>query len=244
MRRIRRKRRYTWMPTLGGLESAGDASYNTSYFNAAITADAPSKGANNLYVTPIIPDYTLWQTGNSPTGPSLRDTTEGQDWLLKRIVGKLHIGVAQFAAAPLATTPTIIKVAAAFFVARADDADPNIPDLNNDEIDPLGTKNVRQPWIWRRNWVLMNGLSGTAPQFQTISEVNNNGFSVADGPHIDSKVSRRIRREERLWFVINAYGYNNMFDTFATYDERGDVQFSLDYRVLGAMRRSNNRSTF
>lgn len=237
------------MPTLGGSESSGDNSYLTSYFASAIAVDAPSKGPNDLYVTPIVPDATQFVGGSEATGPSLRDLTEGQDWLLKRIVGKLHCAPLQndYGGVSTPNSPAFIKVAAAFFVARADENSPDVPDvIEVEEIDPLGTKNVRQPWIWRRNWILMNGLQ-SAPMVEgprPIVEVNNQGFSVADGPHIDSKVARRIRREERLWFVINAYGYDDFVGTQSSYTNPGTLQFSLDYRILGAMRRSTNRSTF
>lgn len=243
----RRKRRFTWMPTLGGIAGLPDGThYNTTSFGADIEAHSAALGPTDLYVTPIIPDFTQYQlaAGNDNTFPSLRDQTEGQDWALERIVGKLHVAVQQQTSAIVGITPRIIKVTAGFFVARADDENQEVPDGNNVEIDPAGVINVRQPWIWRRNWTLSNTLAASAG-IDYIMEVNNANTSALDGPHIDAKSKRRIRREERLWFAIVAYGYETLgFAPTTDYSQPGIVGFTLDYRVLGQMRRSSNRSVF
>jgi len=236
------------MPTLGGISTGGDGDKEyTTYFASEVTAQPPWAGAQDLYVTPIVPDYTqvVLSDLQPEDAPSLRDATEGQDWLLKRIVGKLHIAAGQLVPGALETTPKVLRVAAGFFVGRASEVSPDVPDMSNFEIDPFGLNNVRQPWIWRRNWWLFNGLAPDTAQSGIIGEVNNNLFSALDGPNIDSKVARRIRKEERLWFTLNAYGSDD-FTRFpgVVYTNPGLVQFSLDYRILGAMRKSSSRSTF
>lgn len=253
----RRKQKYTWLPTLGGLTTDGNptpSTYGTSYFSGVVQVNTAALGPTDLYVTPIVPDASFFVDEASEQGLSLRDLTEGQDWLLKRIVGKLFINIP-----PIVTTvgqnPYIFTVGAGFFVGRADDTNPNIPDTNNAEIDPLGSRNIRQPWIWRRTWLLRNsgappptvpmGGWGVADSWLAGANVYLNGGSEKDGPHIDSKIARRIRREERLWFVLNAYGKNAVSnDIQVEYAGTSPVEFTLDYRILGQMRRSTNKSTF
>lgn len=256
MRRIRqvrafrgkRRKKYTWLPTLGGQDNAGDNFYDTNYFASEIevntSTQALSNGGNDIYVTPLVPDKTFFGLTADESEATMRDLTEGQDWLLKRIVGNLCIAVGQVVPDMGQTTPKIFKIAAGFFVASGITDIPNTPWT---EWDPLSTKNVRQPWIWRRNWCLMNGLS--EPSQSTpgpILEVNNQqNDGGTNGQTLDSKVARRIRREERLFFVLQAYGYDDLGGRQpSSYSTPGVVQFNLDYRVLGAMRRSNNKSVF
>lgn len=250
-RGFRRKRqKYTWLPTLGGLASVEGSTYGISYFSGVVETQVANQGPTDLYVTPIVPDATSFVDETSEQGLTLRDLTEGQDWILKRIVGKVWVSVPALVKT-IDTSPYIITAAAGFFVGPADDANENVPLANNAEIDPLNSRNVRQPWIWRRSWVLRN--SGQPVPTLGFPETwipgSNNALGALgseDGPHIDSKVARRIRRKERLWFVFNAYGKNKLSDDNdpGVYTTPAPVEFSLDYRILGAMRRSSNKSTF
>lgn len=242
--RRRRGSRYTWLPTLGGIKDNGSGSrYGTSYFGGDIAVDSAAFGSTDLYVTPIVPDATVFPDGSGAGGETLRDFTEGQDWLCKRVVGKLSVGAAQIASG---LTPPYIIVGAGIFAGRADDQNQNIPDTNNDEIDPLGSENVRQPWMWRRTFLLTNASSTFASEFYW-THLDNGSFGVlADTQTVDTKgVSRRIRREQRLWFVLNAYGMSNFEATNdSTWLTKGHIHFLFDYRVLGAMRKSQNKSVF
>lgn len=237
------------MPTLGGISTSGGSSYGLSYFSGVIETDGGALGPTDLYVTPIVPDASFFTDAASEQGLSLRDLTEGQDWLLKRIVGKIVVNVPAVVRT-IDQAPYIFTVGAGFFVGRADDNNPNVPDTNNAEIDPLGSQNIRQPWIWRRTWVLRNSSQPVPtlgfPETWLPGSNVSSGFTAAeDGPNIDSKIARRIRREERLWFVVNAYGKDKLSDdTAGGYAATGICEFSLDYRVLGQMRRSTNKSTF
>lgn len=255
MGRIRRRRtKYTWMPTLGGESAGGDNKYGVSYFGDTVTADWAGLGPTDLYVTPLVPDITLFPDGASGAEvndqPTLRDFTEGQDWLLKRIVGRIFVAP-EFISATDATTPPWVMVGAGFFVMRARDDMQNIPDATNKEIDPLGSENIRQPWLWRRTWLLrVNGVTSTGGNPTYDGPTFNYLGSVAEGSTIDSKVARRIRREERLFFALNCYGGRGpdvdagAQGTGEGFTTPANVAFNLDYRILGAMRRSNNRSVF
>lgn len=236
------------MPTLGGVLSAspsGVGDYGSIPFGSTVITSIDRTGAP--YVTPIVPDETFFPDQTASAQSTLRDFTEGQDWFLKRIVGKLFVDQQQ---APPgdegATNWKNIFFAAAFFVARAHEENPNVPDLDSDEFDPIGSQNVRQPWIWRRTWMLGNntGIDNTTESEFFFPQGNWQYGSALDGPHIDAKTARRIRREERLWFTCRSVGFINTLSDPRTVDEPVFQTFVLDYRILGAMRKSTNRSTF
>jgi len=246
--RKRRKTRYTWMPALGGTVNSGEsAKGNTGFgFLQTIANDAT---AFNSTVISLVPDETFLPDQANTNQVSLRDFTEGQDWLLKRIVGKCVVGVERTRQVVTETTSWAnVTCCAAFFVARAQDDNQELPDLTIDEYDPLESQNVRQPWIWRRTWVLSDG--GVADNTRTnllpaFFSDNIQYTNAMDGPHIDAKTARRIRREERLWFVFSAVPFTHAADDGgAVSASTMRLSVNVDYRILGTLRKSNNRSTF
>jgi len=247
--RRRKRAKYTWMPTLGGVSTSGDTSRGTAAFGQIIDVDSDT-AVRNGFVTSLVPDETFQPDAAQTEQVSLRDFTEGQDWFLKRIVGKVWVGVAQ-------SIPSVQDqvswrncwVTAAFFVAKAKDTNPEVPDLDFDEYDPQESQNVRQPWIWRRSWLLTDfGVTPNTHRQYSYPSSNtlNTGSGQMDGPHVDAKTARRIRREERLWFVAAAYGFSGAVLDFGgvVSDSQLQIAVNVDYRILGQMRRSTNRSTF
>lgn len=238
------------MPTLGGTIDIGDSGRGTTVFGFPLPVNSDTADRSTL-VTSLVPDETFFPDETTAASNTLRDFTEGQDWFLKRIVGKVWVGVSQ--SSPV-VTPAVswisCVIGCAFFVARAKDDDPESPDLEEKEYDPLDSQNVRQPWIWRRTWLLTDfGVAPAAglPQYRIWPSSNmlNTGGGVLDGPHLDAKTARRIRREERLWFVASTFGFNHFVDEGGTVSGSQMVcTVNVDYRILGQMRKSNNRSTF
>lgn len=232
------------MPTLGSTKAGEGEAWGSTAFGFRV--NMPQK--NYVFATPfvisLVPDETRQPDQAQTDQVSLRDFTEGQDWFLKRLVGKCTIRTFKSTAG---TTWRNAMIAAAFFVAKAQDDDQEQPDLQPDEYDPLNSQNVRQPWIWRRTWQLSVG-SQTFSTFTAAAYPNMNQFGpgVLDGPHIDAKTARRIRREERLWFCVNATGYDDEFGNNVDngVDGSSGIFGELDYRILGQMRKSTNRSTF
>lgn len=234
------------MPTLGGVTELGESATGQTAFGFQNTANNNNALQSTPTVISLVPDETFQPDAAGVNQVSLRDFTEGQDWFLKRIVGKCTIRTFRGASG---TSWHNLFIAAAFFVARAQDDNQELPDLTVDEYDPLNSQNVRQPWIWRRTWQLSTGAPQIDPGVITAPPPNMNQFGpgLLDGPHIDAKTARRIRREERLWFVINCSGFDIELgvgrDLGAGAGSTG-IFGELDYRVLSQMRRSTNRSTF
>lgn len=263
--RFSRKRRVsqgTWFPNNGVFWSDGESQ---SYWDSSIT-DVTPETPNAIWLGPAVsvysvtPDYTQSGVGIQATQvnarPSLRDFTEGQDWLCKRIVGKLFLG----------TTPTLgldswsdteywprLRVAAGFFVARALDDDQASPDLTAEEIDPFGGLNIQNSWMWRRTWVLDNpnatyplNTGGAEAILLGLGTISNRDFDMESGPHFDVKSRRRIKREERLWFTIAAQGMGIIPDNSVTAASNLQTRctFNLDYRIFGKMMKGKPSPTF
>lgn len=255
--RRRRRSKYTWFPTLGTVftttppeedpVSYHDAGFliPRTYVPGSLTTGATPTNGVATYTFPIVPDFTAETTfAASGNDFSLRDRVEGQDWLLKRLVGKIFLTTGQ-----LQTNTTgwdAVRITAGFFVARAEDDQQNQVDLFEEEFNTMAADNVQDPWIWRRSWMLSSRVT-TTPNSGFAGNNTILGAGIFDGPHIDSKVARRITREHRLWFVVNAAGFDVDGDPAggrAAETENPFISGWLDLRVLGTMRRGKNKSSF
>lgn len=184
------------------------------------------------------------------------DLGEMVEWgyRLRRIVGKLFIGV-DTPIQDFGAGLSALLVTAGFMVRRVD-AQTGLPEATGSESNPSSLGNVRDPWIWRRSWILRNSsfpdpgpidVAGTTVPTNTVIGPNPDArilaqypsstagyHSVADGPHIDAKTARIIGPEERLILNIS-------FTTMPRDDVNPtdwDVVTVLDYRVLGSLRSS------
>lgn len=237
--RRRRRSRGTWLPTLGTqLSEDGDA-FNVTGLHGSIPitlgTDAPLINGAVLPVTFDVPH-------EDPTaGDSLADIV-GSEYLLKRIVGKCFVSFD-----PAGTDDFDgCLVSCGFFVARAESlsqagspAEPiGVQNLSAIEwaatYNPLSQETMREPWIWRRTWIL--GLSQYPP---------NNALygSVMDGPHIDAKTTRRISNDDRLWFAIGAIPMPLNLPG-AEGSPTNNVFYDIDYRLFGSLRKAKTHGAF
>lgn len=265
MRRTRKRARYTWLPTVGTASPNPENDDNSS--GRSFSLDIPPDGSSNVLIgtltfdEPQEGDKLLQAT--SPLGTIL-----GNEYFLKRIVGKIFImhqgGINGEGNDP--SLPSAALVGVGFFVARANDqqqgADSPIGSATQSErqenYSPLSEDAIREPWIWRRTWILGNPLiranreglafSGVTAQEATIGSQGaffpptTAGYgSVADGPHIDAKTARRIKQDERLFFVIATRIWDQ--GTIPV-DNTGLLRGYLDFRLLGALRKARQGSAF
>lgn len=255
--RRRRRSKFTWFPVFGTqINGDLDTSYRTVSSRieglkpSSDSSIIPSFGNGTLLCQAVLPDQTFElgaQGGGVVDQVSLRDYVEGQDWALKRIVGKAHLGITAGTASPtFGAQWANVLVTLGFFIGRSQDDNQGAPDFQDDEVDPQNADNVRQPWIWRRTWLLQDPNNSGAFELAGDWPHSTAGYGdMASGGHIDSKVSRRIRREERLWMAISAVGADptNTVVTGAQ-GTQPSIFGQVDIRILGAMRKSRNASTF
>lgn len=244
MRRIRRRRpRVAWFPTFGGarIPEAQSSPFPGIEFELDVDTSLPN---GDVFVDAVPLTFDTSQSAveaqGSPTDKTLRDIVQGNEWRLRRIVGKCFLNCAGYTQGD--TVATLADVALGFIVCKT--YDDGVPITDFTEVNPLSQESMEDPWIWRRRWLLSaNGdLVNTA---QLTADVTNNaaywGYpasnvrygSVLDGPHIDAKSNRTIHRSERLFAVLAARKFNNGGAiNYRDFVVRG----LLDYRLLGSLK--------
>lgn len=264
----RRRTRGTWFPSLG--TASGDVEgFNIS--GRRFGFDLANDGGCTVVISPVTFDQPV--EGELGTDAHISDIL-GQEYVLQRIVGKFFINRLQAFKEDIgglqADSGIAVLAGAGFFVARAQDIDTgdaeqpigsNTPAERNDNYNPLDVDCIREPWIWRRTWILGSALQADSfaagqPGAPFASSTQMSGTrigaffpassalyqSVADGPHIDSKVKRRVRQDERLFFVVAAALYppaDRALENTTT-----SITAYLDYRMFGSLRKAQNKSSF
>lgn len=256
--RRRRRQRGTWLPTIGS-----EIAEEVNASGREIIALQPGTGEIATIITELTFDEDQGGDDVQTQDTSLADII-GSEYLLRRIVGKIFLHREQISSNGVDDGPAYLA-GAGFFVARQNDpssgggAQQPIGSASlierNDNYSPLEEDTIREPWIWRRTWILgaagANKASvGTGPQLFVSSTRDAAGVypastalygSVADGPHIDSRVKRRVSNDNRLWFAVSATAFplgtefNNTTGRLAGY---------LDYRLFGSLRKARGSSAF
>lgn len=265
--RMRRRRRakYTWFPVIG---TAGPSETDDDFSQLIATVNIAPDGATAVAINPLIPDVPMEGDTIDAGAPGQLVQALGQEYVVKRIVGKCFLGVQTPADDPPTTIfPKSFLIGVGIFVARANDADSgggaNQPigsatlDERQDNYSPLSVDPIREPWMFRRVWILNSGRSADGfvggQQFFNAGNIGNASdnrqfASALDGPHFDVKSARRVRTDERLWLVLAARTLDQEFQVggFPKPNQIAPeaVGMVFDYRVLGALRKAQNRSNF
>lgn len=268
--RGRRKRRFrgTWLPNLGtqsAIAGAWQSLGRTITMAAYNGTDRSGVGA----VIPLV--YDTPQEAFDFAEDEGLNTFVANEYALRRVVGKFfasyYSGFNRDAANIATYTPSIV-LTAGLFVARAGDSSDSlgnaapVGDASQATIRrDYGVDSVncgREPWIWRRKWILacsglkifaqaQEGAAGTV-DFDAVSVAaayptsTAEYGSVLDGPHVDAKTRRRVGNDDRLWLSVWAAGFPPGFP--AAPDVEGRIDIHFDYRVFAALRRARNRGAF
>jgi len=240
---VRRKRRtkYQWLDQFGteGPDGFPDDERVVREIGIAINANATTSTA----VIDYLPDFPSEDSVAVIGTQQSMGLFDRNDYFIKRIVGKIFVSVSPQAT----TTAPAVLVGIGMFIARAEEGGQlvntpigfaTVPDNYN----VLRTRNTKEPWIWRRTWVLGNSLTTSADtRGLRTAPPNNAGYgSVLDGPHVDAKTARRIRDGERFFIAMSGLSLpNNTTHTTAI-----TANAQLDLRLLGAPRKTHNRSVF
>lgn len=218
----RRKPGVAWLPHVAHDSQNPQIGY--WYANIAVSATANTITTS---VFALVPDYPAEAVRAAGALPTLSDF-EASGFKLRRIVGKIFCGMENNQ--PATGTRTIAAlVGAGFIVLKCEESTgaPLVTTANH--YSPLDNDSTRDPWIWRRTWLLQNDFSGFDPNIQStwqFPRTNCDYGSAVDGPHIDARTARRIGAEERLFFVISTQNISG------TADDSGGVKMLLDYRIL------------
>jgi len=255
---MRRRRRFrgTWLPNLGSFVSDTDNSAGRR-----LSVDVAANGNTTVGVIPLVLDHPQ-EPDLLPQDAGLNDFV-GNEYVIRRIVGKVFVQLNTFGLDGNTLYDRPVVVTAGLFIARAsDDSDAGAGDLpigglgalvNNYRPDNVNT--IREPWIWRRQWVLgdpgaqifatesTDGLQPATLRSWGWPSTNAHYGSIQDGPHLDAKTRRRVTSDDRLWFAVEARNFPEG-TTAAAVDPVPSVLAKIDYRVFGALRKARNRGNF
>jgi len=231
--RKRRRSGGTWLPVLPTFIGEADEGY--TWYESTLSL-VNTVGSFDRQAVPLVTDATPnVDAAQAGINHSLRDLVEGQEYVLKRAVGKVWGSLDQSSEG---SGVSRIILCMALAVLPVQDVAPTAPAIPDDDWDPLLAQNTMSPYLWRRTWVLSNNVLSS----QTMFFPNSTGGygSVMDGGHLDTKgTNRRIRKEERIFILTSAM----VQDAVGT-GGAGGVLWGYDLRFFGAMRRARNQSTF
>lgn len=255
--RARKKRRtnVTWFPTIG---TGRDDLTKENFLNGREFVNIDVSTSTGCEILPLVPDVPLEADDIDVEGGGQLVQAIGQEYILQRIVGKVLFAVTgQFNLNNDPSNAHAALVACGFFVARSEDKTNGGPDFpiggatSGSRVlnyNPLHPDCIREPWIWRRTWILGNsGFPANAadqdidiPAFSLFPPTTAGYGSVSDGPHIDTKIKRRVGNDDRLWFAVA----HQALPLETATDLNLQLSGYIDFRVLGALRRAHNRSAF
>lgn len=259
--RFRKRRKEQWLLPISN-DSGQGAGNSCTLRQILIPTGTGAAYSYGTSVVPVIFDYDA-SADHVQGGISLADRSLNvnlQDVFIKRVVGKVVVGATiENLDAPETSAASAIGVCCALFVADAtrEAGGLGTSDLpqgfatNPQEYNPWDGANQLQPWMWRRTWILSTGGSGAGAVSAPVNTINyyfpkNNiggqfagyGAGIYDGPHVDWKGTRRIKKHERLWFIT--WAYNLPLTVSDNYEQSAVCSVSFEFRVLGHMARGRN----
>lgn len=225
--RKRTRPRVVWFPKDEG-STLGNNS-NIIAVQQSVSGGAVDSG-RQISLVPVIINFPAQPAGGLDT---LSDV-ENSGYRLRRLCGKVFCGIQESTDTDEAN---VWLCSAAFIVLRVDSV--GVPvDTTLQSYDLYDLTNDDSPWIWRREWILSNGLTGSVGPGATTYPVSNVEYgSASDGPHLDQKTARVISQNERLFFVTTVTNLGVGSGQATTV-----INWFVTPRVLGSMRpTSGNR---
>lgn len=235
----RRRRNGVWLPPdpYNAVFTATDVPIQTPLQSVikVVPIDAPSSAGFSITKSvPLIGDLNediiagvLDPTsipGNRSSG-TLGDISWG--YSLARVVGKIFANIEQDNITEDAASDFMLT--AGIIVRRVDDSGlPVTADTFTDTYEAS-----RDPWVWRRNWMLQNVGAANIGAF--VWPRNNLEVpGVLDGPHVDAKTRRTVKLEERLFLDLTATALNGTDMQVST-----RIRVNFDLRFFGRVFQSS-----
>lgn len=227
----RNRKKFTWFPISPTTFDTEGVPGATWFHNTEIWS--PNLDRAQVSWVAVLNDQTP-QEDDDPSGSNftLRDKVEGQEYIIERIVGKTWATVSQSSNSDDDWRVAIVANALAVLPFHNDGSE----DFALDDINPLVADNADKPFIWRRTATLWNNVQ---PQNNLLGPTNMQN----DGPEygmVDARSVRRVHKNERLVFITAVQSMENI----GTPGTGLEWSYGYDLRILGAMRRARNTSTF
>lgn len=244
--RRRRKPKVVWLSPSGTPYTAGLAAGEQPAFTEFAGTVTLQPLARPTIETPLLvdgPDINQMSAAiGAYQGFNLNDVQQ-PGYLLRRVVGKFHCTAIADPGlgGEFDDNNSALFVTAGLIIRRVDDAGAAI--ATGQEVNVQTIQNIKDPWIWRRTWVLRN--SNMSPEtavglLSTVGAASARSFpgstagygSVADGPHMDAKTRRVVAAEERLFLDVSVLSWNAEPQVAANWT----LKYRFDYRALASLR--------
>jgi len=244
-RRTRRRPGVVWLPlsTENRLVTGAVDNETTSYGQYAVADAGANPGDATTALFPVVNDQP--QLMSSPLS-SLADV-EGSAYRLRRIVGKIYVEFDHQAAANANTTTCHGFLVTVGFIVIEVEATLNFLPKSATATDYslVSLKNMRDPWIWRRSWLIgfdnapNAGGESVDGRFSILPENNIvYGAGVMDGPHIDAKTARVVKDDQRLAMVVTLVRQCSSNPAGGAVNP-AVIIITTDLRVLASLRKSS-----
>lgn len=259
----RRRRRGVWFPNLGTLGPNADPDDDDpGLWGSLVVGGEVSPAATNLIILPLTFDEAR-EDEELEADTTLADFL-GSEYIIDRILGNLYVARQTVASSNVAPG---VKITAGIFVARQEDstfaaaAEGALPIGTQtlaearENYSPMTNSTIREPWMWRRTWILGNtGAQANNDPTSTVLTQNVQNFpattvgytGMLTGPYVDVKSKRHVRQDDRLYFIISARQLSNNW--IAPFDEANTTQivinFHLDYRLFGRLVKAKQTGSF
>lgn len=243
MARRTRRRKVVWLPMeiSGRLGIVGNAVGTDTALGEILVTTVPGsvRGTQKTVVVPVVKDNPQ---GDAAQNASLSDL-EGSAYHLRRIVGKIFVEYLDPDQVDGLNT-NFFYVTVGFIILRVEPTPQFLPlSANQADYAVSAMDAARDPWIWRRTWVVGGQIAGIATASSPFTQMPQNNIltyagGVLDGPHIDAKTARIVSDEERLCLVATTTAGDG--DPTGTIPQ--SVLITTDLRVLASMKpQSGNR---
>jgi len=247
--RRRRRTKYQWLPLQGRNGPTGLGDENDTYWDEFIVSVPTNGGVNSTII-----DVTF----DTPQDVRTVATTDPMDnfirtgYILRRVVGNVYVH------SIISNNGSVNPISGCavtygMFVARADEeseaggAPQPIGATTQAQINanycPQGVDNVREPWLFHRNWVLgAAARAGAAPGDGLAHFPTNNGAygSAYDATFVDQKTIRKIEGDNRLWHIVSVRN----LPINALHDGANQITVTVMLRLLGRPARTRQRGAF
>lgn len=262
-----RKRRSngTWFPLLPTNRIIDENTFSNTIRRIVLQTTTAGSGEPINGVIPITYDEPQESPNLNPDAEGLSEII-GNEYIIKRILGSCFVSRSRLVETEDPFAPLDypgVAATAGFFVARA--GPEQAPDTDNVPIgwnttavedfsnySPQAAQAIREPWMWRRTWILGQGDTGNGESGSSGTAIvrsiyrsyppNNAMYpSGMTGPQVDVKSRRHVRQDERLWFAASVWPL--VIDT-ANIEVSTSVQFDLDIRLFGQLVKARARGSF
>lgn len=222
-----------WLPpdTTHGIETA-------SSDLSSPTAPAVMRGLIQVPPGASPGTYTVWTGGiagdmandesvlvNATTGVTLADIYRS-GYRLRRVCGQFFAAWEQ--ADVDVDSPCNVMLTMALQVMQTDD-NGNPADVPAAIPDIYET--TRNPWIFRRSWILTNYAQNPTGQKYGLISTGNAALNVREGTFFDQKTARTVGRDQRLFMMVQCTPLDGDPVGAAT----GNIFFWWNFRMLGSL---------